>query len=63
MLKEKHSSQIISGPAYKNVGAFEWATSAFKDAPHWCMPPKYEFPWIEVDSEAAVKLVGWEYDD
>jgi len=59
----KAASQIISGPPYKNVGVFEWETSAFKDAPHWSLPERYEFPWIEVDAMGRIQVVGYEYDD
>ena len=63
LLKEGNAaSQIISGPPYKNVGVFEWKTSEYKDAPHWSLPERYEFPWLEIDQNAKVTLLGMEYD-
>ena len=57
------SSQIIAGPPYRDVGVFAWETSAFKDLPHWGLPERYEFPWIEVDKDGNYKVVSFEYDD
>lgn len=62
-MRGTQGSQIIAGPPYKNVEPFEWATSAFPDVPHWNLPAKYEFPWIEVGGDGSVEVVGWEYDD
>ena len=62
-MKETQGSQIIAGPPYKNVGPFEWATSAFMEVPHWCLPEEYEFPWIEVRGDGSIQGIGWEYDD
>ena len=57
------ASQVIAGPPYKNVGVFEWATSAFVEVPHWGLPERYEFPWVEVDGEGRVEVIGLEYAD
>ena len=62
-MKMGGSSQIIAGPPYKNVGVIDWETTAFKDAPHWRLPRRYEFPWIRVDDQGRVEEVSYEYDD
>ena len=63
LMKAGVSSQIIAGPPYRDVGVFAWETSAFKDLPHWGLPERYEFPWIEVDKDGNFKVVSFEYDD
>ena len=45
------------------MGVFEWKDSAFKDAPHWSLPERYEFPWMQVQSDFRRSKVGYEYDD
>ena len=62
-MKRGVSSQIIAGPPYRDVGVFAWETSAFKDLPHWRLPEKYEFPWIEVDQDGRFEVAGLEYAD
>lgn len=62
-MKSGASSQIIAGPPYKYVGVFDWETTAFKDAPHWKLPQRYEFPWIRVDENGKIEKVSYEYDD
>ena len=57
------ASQVIAGPPYKHVGVFAWATSEFEGVPHWGLPERYEFPWVEVDGEGEVTVVGLEYAD
>lgn len=44
------------------MGVFEWKTSEYKDAPHWSLPERYEFPWLEIDRNAKITLLGMEYD-
>ena len=62
-MKRGVSSQIIADPPYRDVGVFAWETSAFNDLPHWGLPEKYEFPWIEVDRDGHFEVVGLEYAD
>ena len=60
LLKQGVSSQIISGPPYKNVEAFDWEKFEFKDAPHWCMPQIWKFPWLQIDKTATFSVIGYE---
>ena len=54
---------MIAGPPYKDVGVFAWARSEFEGVADWGLPERYEFPWVEVDGEGEVTVVGLEYAD
>ena len=40
-------SQIINGPTYDQQPPFVFSESGFANVPHFGMPDKYEFPWVE----------------